>query len=106
MGVSGKHVLPGAVGWFSVLLLLLSFQVPPSAAQLPTETYSSKLRRVALADWLARRLSAEANRASAAAAGQSAGWHGAKGGDVHVDMPGVRRDWECRFKGAGVSCAF
>jgi hypothetical protein len=65
------------------------FQVPPPSAQLPHEVYSSKLRQVALGDWLARKLSAEANRASAAAAGQASGWHGAKGGDVHVDAPGV-----------------
>jgi hypothetical protein len=63
-------------------------QVPPPSAQLPHELYCSKLRRVALGDWLARKLSAEANRASAAAAGQASGWHGAKGGDVHVDQPG------------------
>lgn len=66
-----------------------ALQVPAANAQLPPQLYSSKLRRVALADLLARKLSSEANRASATAAGQASGWHGAKGGDVHVDMPGV-----------------
>jgi hypothetical protein len=66
-------------------------QVAPAAAQLPAQLYASRLRRTALADWLTRRLGAEANRASAAAAGQAQGWHGAKGGDVHVDVPGAPR---------------
>jgi hypothetical protein len=64
-------------------------QVPPAAAALPPELRSTRLRRTALADWLTRRLGAEANRASAAAQGQAQGWHGAKGGDVHVDVPGA-----------------
>lgn len=63
-------------------------QVPAAVAKFPAELWSSKLRRIALGDWLARKLAAEANRASAAAAGQSQGWHGAKGGDVCVDLPG------------------
>ncbi|KAF6256247.1 hypothetical protein COO60DRAFT_1640911 [Scenedesmus sp. NREL 46B-D3] len=66
----------------------LRVQVPAAVAALPPELWSSKLRRIALADWLARKLAAEANRASAAAAGQAQGWHGAKGGDVTVDLPG------------------
>jgi hypothetical protein len=70
------------------VLSLLRTQVPAAVAALPPELWSSKLRRIALGDWLARKLAAEANRASAAAAGQAQGWHGAKGGDVTVDMPG------------------
>jgi hypothetical protein len=65
-------------------------QVEPSAAQFPGHLWSSKLRRVALADWLARKLGAEANRASAESAGQGGGWHGVKGGEVSVDVPGRR----------------
>lgn len=57
-------------------------------AQLPEQFFATRLRRTALADWLTRRFGAEANRASAAAAGQARGWHGAKGGDVVVDVPG------------------
>lgn len=64
-------------------------QVPAASAQLPPHLHSSKLRRTALADWLARAFAGEANRVSAAAAGQARGWHGAKGGDVTVDMPGA-----------------
>lgn len=78
-------------------------QVPPASAQLPPQLHSSKTRRIALADWLARKLSSEANRASAAAAGQAQGWHGAKGGDVHVDMPGrahIGCDGICLFCGS------
>eukprot|EP00775_Hariotina_reticulata_P003955 gene3955-4208_t len=63
-------------------------QVQPSAAQFPDHLWSSKLRRVALADWLARRLGVEANRASAECAGRQGGWHGVKGGEVRVDVPG------------------
>jgi hypothetical protein len=63
--------------------------MPAAVAALPPDLWSSKLRRIALGDWLARKLAAEANRASAAAAGQAQGWHGAKGGDVTVDLPGV-----------------
>ncbi|WIA16375.1 hypothetical protein OEZ85_013071 [Tetradesmus obliquus] len=66
----------------------LRVQMPATVAALPPELWSSKLRRIALGDWLARKLAAEANRASAAAAGQAQGWHGAKGGDVTVDLPG------------------
>jgi hypothetical protein len=75
--------------------MLLPLQVPAAVAALPPELWSSKLRRIALGDWLARKLAAEANRASAAAAGQAQGWHGAKGGDVTVDMPGgqFRQVW-------------
>lgn len=78
------------LSWLSHhVLSLTTLQMPATVAALPPELWSSKLRRIALGDWLARKLAAEANRASAAAAGQAQGWHGAKGGDVTVDLPGA-----------------
>lgn len=75
---NSKHCLVG----------LFCLQIPSTLAQFPAHLWSSKLRRIALGDYLARVFATEANRASAAAQGQAAGWHGAKGGDVTVDKPG------------------
>ncbi len=65
-------------------------QLPATSAGYPPELWQQggRVRRVALCDWLARRLAALANTATADARTQAAGWHGAKGGDVLVDRPG------------------
>ena len=57
-------------------------------AHFPPETYSTKLRRIALADFLTRRFCAVAARYRASQRAGGQGWHGAKGGDISMDCPG------------------
>jgi hypothetical protein len=63
-------------------------QLPAEVAGFPDTHLSSKVRRTAVADYLTRQLAAAANTVSAQSQNAAAGWHGAKGGDVQVDMPG------------------
>lgn len=57
-------------------------------ANLPAELYSTKIRNVALCDYLARRFGFILRSAGADRAQESGGWSGSKGNDVRIDIPG------------------
>lgn len=62
--------------------------VPASAAQFPAEAYSTKIRAIALSDYLNRALSAACISLGADQAASGGGWSGAKGGDIQISCPG------------------
>ncbi|KAG0144401.1 hypothetical protein CROQUDRAFT_660072 [Cronartium quercuum f. sp. fusiforme G11] len=69
----------------------------------PSQLYSSPIRRIALADWLTRRLASSIKPQNGAGPSQiSGGWHGPKGGDFTIDIPGeqVLERTACRFDDA------
>jgi len=61
--------------------------VDGNVAGFPEWTRNTKIRRVALADFLSRRFAEVANELGADQKAQSASWGGAKGGDVRIDRP-------------------
>lgn len=63
-------------------------KIQQSVAGFPPELYSSKVRNIALCDYLTRRFGAVVKRAGADVRTQSGGWGGAKGGEMSVDQPG------------------
>ena len=62
--------------------------VPASAAQFPAEAYSTKIRAIALSDYLNRALSAACVSLGADQAASGGGWSGAKGGNIQISCPG------------------
>lgn len=55
----------------------------------PNQLHQSPIRRIALADWLTRRLAGSIQpRAAPATSNPGGGWHGTKGGDFSIDRPG------------------
>lgn len=62
--------------------------VDPAAAAFETAMYATKIRNVALCDYLTRSFAATARSAGADAKATSSSWHGAKGGDMSIDAPG------------------
>jgi len=62
--------------------------VPASTAQFPAEAYSTKVRAIALSDYLNRALSAACVSLGADQAASGGGWSGAKGGDIQIACPG------------------
>jgi len=62
--------------------------VPSSYAQFPAESYSTKIRAIALSDYLNRALSAACIGLGADQAAGGGGWSGAKGGDIRIEAPG------------------
>ena len=64
-------------------------RVPLVLAGFPPSTLTPKVREVALRDWLARRFASAARRAGVdqRTVGEG-GWHGRKGGELLVDLPG------------------
>ncbi|KAJ0392106.1 hypothetical protein P43SY_006081 [Pythium insidiosum] len=62
--------------------------VAPAAARFPSEMVASKIRNIALCDYLTRQFADSARRAGADAKTRSSSWHGAKGGDMTIDTPG------------------
>lgn len=62
--------------------------VPASCAQFPAESYSTKIRAVALSDYLNRALSAACVGLGADQAAGGGGWSGSKGGDIQIEAPG------------------
>ncbi|TMW55050.1 hypothetical protein Poli38472_013812 [Pythium oligandrum] len=63
-------------------------QVLSASARFPREMHASKIRNVALCDYLTRQFAESARRAGADAKTRSNSWHGAKGGDMTIDAPG------------------
>ena len=64
-------------------------RVPLVLAGFPPSTLTPKVREVALRDWLTRRFASAARRAGVdqRTVGEG-GWHGRKGGELLVDLPG------------------
>jgi predicted ABC-class ATPase len=62
--------------------------VPASSGQFPAEAYSTKIRAIALSDYLNRALSAACVSLGADQAASGGGWQGAKGGDIQIACPG------------------
>ena len=58
-----------------------------SCANIPAELLSSKIRRVALADFMARRFVKLCAALGADVKEGGGGWSGAKGGDIQMDKP-------------------
>ncbi|DBA04421.1 TPA: hypothetical protein N0F65_010017, partial [Lagenidium giganteum] len=62
--------------------------VAAASAAFPKDMFTSKIRNIALCDYLTRTFSDSARRAGADAKAVSSSWHGAKGGDISIDTPG------------------
>lgn len=62
--------------------------VDPASAAFEPDMYTSKIRNVALCDYLTRSFAAAARLTGADAKAKSSSWHGAKGGDISIDTPG------------------
>lgn len=62
-------------------------RIDTSSAFFPTDMYSSKIRNIALCDYLTRKFAESARLAGADAKAVSHSWHGAKGGDISIDVP-------------------
>jgi len=63
-------------------------RVPQSVAKFPAAAYNSKIRNVALCDYLTRQLCQAVSAGGLDNAAENRGWHGSKGGDVRVETPG------------------
>ena len=64
-------------------------RVPLREAKFPDACLAPKARAIALRDFLTRRFHASAKRAGVdQRASEGGGWHGPKGGDLLVDLPG------------------
>jgi len=63
-------------------------RVPLAHAAFPPECFSPPARETALRDWLTRRFHAAAKRAGVDQRSGEGGWHGPKGGELLVDLPG------------------
>ncbi|GMH39200.1 hypothetical protein BSKO_07098 [Bryopsis sp. KO-2023] len=63
-------------------------QIPQNMAGFPPELYSTKIRNIALCDYMTRRFGSVVRSAGADVRTQSGGWGGAKGGEMSVDQPG------------------
>lgn len=62
--------------------------VSAMSAAFPAEMYRDKTRNVALCDYLTRIFAATARDCGADAKRRSNSWHGAKGGELSIDLPG------------------
>ncbi|KAK9844049.1 hypothetical protein WJX81_003003 [Elliptochloris bilobata] len=63
-------------------------QVAAEMAGLPAALWGTRVRRIATCDFLTRAFGAAIASAGADARAQAGGWHGEKGGEMTVDMPG------------------
>eukprot|EP01025_Chloroclados_australasicus_P018534 TRINITY_DN1977_c0_g2_i1.p1 TRINITY_DN1977_c0_g2~~TRINITY_DN1977_c0_g2_i1.p1 ORF type:complete len:661 (+),score=86.16 TRINITY_DN1977_c0_g2_i1:110-1984(+) len=63
-------------------------QVPHRIVNIPAEYWNSKIRRIALADFLTRTFGLAVSRAGGDIRRDGGGFHGAKGGDMTIDLPG------------------
>ena len=63
-------------------------RIPLSVAGLPSSAFTSKARRTAAADFLARLFARTVARSGASRRTGSGGWSGAKGGDLTIETPG------------------
>ncbi|KAK9833829.1 hypothetical protein WJX74_007063 [Apatococcus lobatus] len=63
-------------------------QVPGHIAAFPSQLWQDKIRRTALCDYLTRTFAGIVSAAGGDTQQQAGGWHGEKGGDMQVDMPG------------------
>ncbi|CAM9223865.1 unnamed protein product [Pylaiella littoralis] len=62
--------------------------VPGPVAGFPAEAFSTKVRKVALCDFLTRRFLEAARQDGADQKAGGGGWGGAKGGEITIDEPG------------------
>ncbi|CAM9766723.1 unnamed protein product [Scytosiphon promiscuus] len=62
--------------------------VPGAVAGFPAEAFSTKVRKVALCDFLTRRFLEAARQDGADQKAGGGGWGGAKGGEITIDEPG------------------
>ncbi|CAK0781040.1 hypothetical protein CVIRNUC_005266 [Coccomyxa viridis] len=62
--------------------------VPAHVAGFPAELRSSRRRQIALCDFLTRSFGRAVSSAGADVRTESGGWHGNKGGEMTVDVPG------------------
>lgn len=62
--------------------------VPGAIAGYPSDLYSTRVRRMALCDYLTRTFARVVAAAGADVRAQSGGWQGEKGGEMTVDAPG------------------
>ena len=58
-----------------------------AAAGYPAAWTQSRIRVVALCDYLARRMARQLSRGGLDQGGGGGGWHGSKGGDIRIDSP-------------------
>eukprot|EP01024_Parvocaulis_polyphysoides_P016807 TRINITY_DN1746_c0_g1_i1.p1 TRINITY_DN1746_c0_g1~~TRINITY_DN1746_c0_g1_i1.p1 ORF type:complete len:353 (-),score=67.14 TRINITY_DN1746_c0_g1_i1:111-1169(-) len=63
-------------------------QVPHEVVGIPQQYWNSKIRRIALADFLTRTFGDAVSSAGGDIRRDAGGWQSAKGGDMTVDMPG------------------
>lgn len=63
-------------------------QVLPQAASFPKDLWQSSIRRTALCDYLTRSFGEAVSAAGANVRTEGGGWHGQKGGEMTVDIPG------------------
>jgi predicted ABC-class ATPase len=63
-------------------------RIPLQQAGFPPHCFAPPIREVALRDWLTRRFAAAARKAGVDQRAGEGGWHGPKGGDLLVDLPG------------------
>lgn len=63
-------------------------RVPARVAAFPAELLTPAVREVAVRDFLARKLAEAARRAGVDQRTTNEGWHGPKGGELLVDLPG------------------
>lgn len=62
--------------------------VPAAVAALPPALWSSRIRRVAVCDYLTRSFGAAVRASGGDVRAQGGGWHGEKGGEMEVDVGG------------------
>lgn len=62
--------------------------IPPAIAGFPRELHATKIRNIALCDYLTRQFALSARGAGADQRTESRGWSGEKGGEITTDEPG------------------
>jgi hypothetical protein len=62
--------------------------VPLASAGFPAHCFANKVREIAFRDYITRRFAAAARHLGADQRTEDGGWHGQKGGELQIDLPG------------------